>query len=514
MKHPRHFLWNLLVLFAGTILLHAQTTQAPASGAQDQQERPEQWSLKGLSLPGETRATAQDTPACPNNICPGLGNAFYLPTINARTINSGGTIFLRDRKLGSCAALYDQKANNRDFNSDDSMAHLVSKSMSEAELSGSYQSSVLSMSGTAKVMSGYSADITTTFHSTHMDIFVITHSVDLQQDSRCMSQANLDPAFLARFQSLALISTPAERNSAAWDPYIRFLKDLGSHIVIQQLIGSRFQQWESSSSTDSDIETTLKAKACAEAEGTGAGGWSVAGCGAYDSEERKRAMRAQAESRRVILGGTDAARAALTKDVNKKNLDDFIDAALKGNQPVRFVYKPIWYLLYAIYEPACASAGAGSDACKNLQRAVTLEAAYEDWTAVGCSPAADGHGWLYQWMRIAGTTSLGINTYECMVSKMGCYTSDDCHLGGAGSVCYCYGQSCIDQGEKITDPTTTSPMFRGRVRGNKEGSYNEGVNNSCYYTWGPQCKCDSGWSGGLPLRAIYSQSAPAMKQAP
>lgn len=508
MKHPRHFLCSLLVLSGCTIFLHAQTAQPPSAFAPNQQVRPEVWSLQGLSLPGETRTKVQSSPACPNNICPGLGNAFYIPDVNARSVNTGGRIFFRNRKLGSCVVLSEAKYNSRDFLSDDSMQNLVFTSMAEASLSGSYQSAALSMSGTAKMMSGQRSDITTTFHSTHMDITVVTHSIDFQNDSRCFSQANLDLNFLTRFQSLALIAPGQERNSASWDPYVKFLKDQGSHILWQQLIGSRFQQWNSSNSTDSDIAATLQIKACAEVEGTSGGGWSVSTCGGYSSEQRQKAMRAQTESRRVILGGTDTTRNALTKDVNKQNLDAFIDSSLEGNQPVRFVFKPIWDLLYGIYEPACATAGKGSAACNNLQRAVTLEAAYEGWQAVGCPPQPDGRGWLYQWMRVAGTTSQGINTYECMVSKMGCYTDDECRLGGAGSVCYCYGQSCIDEGDPIKDPTRDTPLFRGRVRGSREGSYNEGVNNSCYYTWGPQCKCNTGWSGGLPLRAIYSQSAP------
>src|SRR5947209_15038956 len=204
MKHSRHFLWNLFVLFCCTSLLHTQSKPS-ASGAQDQQESPEVWSLQGLNLPGETRTKVQSSPACPNNICPGLGNAFYIPDLNARSVNTGGRIFFSDRKLGSCVVLSEAKYNSRDFLSDDSMQNLVFTSMAEASLSGSYQSAVLSMSGTAKTMSGQKSDITTTFHSTHMDITIVTHSLDFQNDSRCFAQANLDRDFLTRFQSLALI---------------------------------------------------------------------------------------------------------------------------------------------------------------------------------------------------------------------------------------------------------------------------------------------------------------------
>lgn len=35
--------------------------------------------VRGLYLPKAVRAQVQDSPACPNDICPGLGNGFYLP---------------------------------------------------------------------------------------------------------------------------------------------------------------------------------------------------------------------------------------------------------------------------------------------------------------------------------------------------------------------------------------------------------------------------------------------------
>jgi hypothetical protein len=273
---------------------------------------------------------------------------------------------------------------------------------------------------------------------------------------------------------------------------------------MQQMIGSRFEQWESSMSSDSEIENTLKAKACAEVEGVqSGGGWSVKGCAAYSKEEKEKALKTQSKSLMVVMGGTEETRAALTKNVNEENLNKFIDSAANGSQAVRFIFKPIWDLLIAIYTPGCSASGKGSTDCKFLQRAINLQAAYEGWTAVGCDVKKDNTGAIFQTMQVDSSTSQGINTYRCRVSKTGCRSDDSCHLGGAGSVCYCYGSQCIDQGDKLSG----TDMFRDKVRGDQSGSYNEGVNNSCYYKFIAHCNCDTSWAGGLPDRNLYLQAA-------
>jgi hypothetical protein len=370
--------------------------------------------------------------------------------------------------------------------------------MSEANLSGSYNTAVLSMSGTAQAMAGYSSSLTSTFNSTHIDVTVITQAADFRQSTDCFTDKNIDPAFLRAFQSLAAIDKPS--SDGQWSPYVLFLKSYGSHIMIQQQIGSRFQQWESSASTDSDIAKTLMVKACAEVEGVGTGGgWSVNTCAAYSSDEKKKALQVDTQSQRVILGSTDAARAAITKSLNQATLDQFIDGASQGTEAVRFMFAPIWELLQLIFQPPCASAGKGSPACANLQRAINLQAAYEGWSAIGCPYLVDGRGQPFQSMVANAADTLGISTYGCQAWKTGCRTDDDCHLS-AGSACYCYGSGCITQGDAIAQ------TFRDIVQGGKSGSYDEGVNISCYYHVFAHCDCHSDWAGGLPARMIYQQN--------
>ncbi|OPX95998.1 MAG: MAC/Perforin domain protein [Syntrophorhabdus sp. PtaB.Bin006] len=485
------------ILLAALFLFFASLTCA---ASEELAGRP----LRSLDLPGAEIVKVQKSPACPEGICSGLGNAFYLPRMNALSVKTGGNSFFVKSKLGECARLSKVSQNSRSFETADSMEKLSSYVMAEADLSGSYHTAALTVKGSVEAMTSSSSNVTTTFHSTHMDINVTTHSIDFQQDSTCFSESNIDKSFLNHFESLALIDPSQVGSASSWQPYVQFLSDQGSHIMMQQQIGSRFQQWESSVSTEYDLENKLKAKACAQVEGTqGGGGWSVKGCAAYSKEDKEKALKTSSKSLNVVLGGTGTSRANLTKEVSKANLDAFIDSATKGDQATRFIFKPIWDLLISIYTPPCSRDGKGSKACANLQRAVNLQAAYEGWTAIGCPKEVDGKQQVYQTMKVSGNTTLGINTYECWLSKTGCRSDDSCHIGGWGSVTYCYGPDCIDSGEQI--PGTK--MSKNKVRGNQEGSYKEGVNNSCYYKK-VRGYCDTSWLGGLPERTIYQQSTP------
>jgi hypothetical protein len=479
----------------------------PAIGQANRAAEPKS-AVGGVFLLGAKRAADQQSPACPGDICPGLGNAFYLPSQNSMSINSGGAVFFADRKLGTCAVVSSASVGARDFKTADSMEHFIDNTMAEANISGSYTSAALSVKATAQAMTGSSTDIKTTFHSAYMDISLITSTVDFLQDSQCFTAKNLDGDFQKRFEALAPIDPKKAGDAAQWTPYVNFLQSVGSHIMMQQQVGSRFQQWESSDSTASDIATTLQVKACAEVEGTaGTGGWSVNSCGSYSNDQKNAALKTTTSTKRVILGSTDAARRDLLNEVSAANLTKFIDGANTGSGAVRFLFKPIWDLLYGIYQADCTAKG--SPACANMQRALNLQAAYDGWTAIGCPQLGD-----YQFMATDSTDEYGISTWRCVAAKTGCRSDDVCHLGGAGSVCYCYGSGCIDQGDAIPSRSGSGTQtFRDKIRGSQQGSYSEGVNNACYYHFGAYCDCDTNWAGGLPDRNVYQQSVPSALQA-
>lgn len=449
-------------------------------------------------------------PACPKGVCTGLGNGFYLPTDTTDSIISGGTEVFIDRSLGNCATWHNSESSSRNFEQTDSMENLVDQEMSSFGLTGSYKTKVLSVAGDVQLKTKHASDITDTFHSVHMDIKMGKHVVDFKKDpNTCYTASNLNGKFLKQFEALPAMSPSNVGNSTQWAAYVTFLRTFGSHIMTQQVIGSRFQQWESSTLKDEKIEDTLKAKACAEVEGTSAGGgWSVKGCAAYNKKEKLEASRFTAEDKVIVMGGSLEARGDLIKDRTKENLDAFIDSADSGSQAIEFRFAPIWEVLVVTYQQECqrqlSKKMVPAPACENLQRAVTLQAAYEGWTAVKCERLVDGRKAVYQTMEIAGTNALGINTYQCTLSKTGCRTDDDCHLSFWTSTTFCYGAGCIDEAQQQAKGEVSK---RDRVRGNQEGSYNQGVNQSCYYK-AVSGRCQSDWAGGLPTRQLYVQSAP------
>lgn len=454
----------------------------------------------------DAAAASMQSLACPNGICRGLGHAFFLPAINGFDPPSAGNDFFVDARLGSCASLSPPDGSaTRQFQNSESMEELTRKTSSSFELSGSYTTARLTARGSVSAMTGADTSTTQRMTSTHIDITTPTRTVDFNQRGRdCFAKDNVDPSDVQQFEALPLIAAGRAGQQGQWDPYVAYLQRLGSHIQVRQVLGSRFQRWESSNASTSDILNILKAKACAGVEGKNPSnaGWSVDGCAAYSSEQRERAMQTHSEWRQIVMGGTPRTRVALTQDVTKESIDAFIASGARGDQPIRYGFKPVWELWIQIYSPPCSS-GSARD-CEHLQRAYNLKTAYEGVLAIGCPELTDGRGGVYQSIAPAGEpNSLGIQAYGCFAERTGCRSNSDCRAGGAGTACYCYGASCLDQGEGIAG----TDLLRTRVRGSQEGGFRQGVNNSCRLRGGigNTCSCNTTWSGGLPRRDLFRQ---------
>ncbi|WP_163132375.1 hypothetical protein [Agarivorans sp. Alg241-V36] len=462
--------------------------------------------IRSVQFPNQKLKDKQSSEACPDNVCPGLGNAFYLPSINTLSLLKGGKVFFKDTKLGTCASVSAVQQASREIATYESMEKMVNKVMTSADLSGSYNTAVLSAKGSVNAMTGSDSTLSSSFHSSILDVTLVKSSIDFIHDTNCFGLENIEPSYLDDIGSLPMIEAKNVGDPNIWGQYLSFMQSVGSHIMMQQMIGSRFQQWESSESQSSDIQNTLSAKACADVEGVSAGGgWSVNSCGAYSKDEKEAAVKQQATTKHVIFGGSDEARANMLKEVSKETLDAFIDSADKGTQAVRYTFKPIWELLMEVYRSQCEKRGKGSKACDNLQRAFNLQATYDGWTAIGCEQRKSSSGAIYQQMVIVSTVD-GLQTYGCEAPKTGCRNDDSCHIGGTfGTQCYCYGPDCLDRGDQV--PFTKN--FRDKVVGSKSGSYNQGVNNSCYYKFGAYCDCDAKWAGGEPYRYLYLQGRPS-----
>ena len=463
--------------------------------------------------------TAQTSAACPGGVCGELGNGFFLPDKDpVKGTLVGGKEFFRNRHLGvdsgqqrSCAQLASVGESSTDFRNAESMEELTRNTMTEFGLKASYSSARLTAQTSVNVLTGTNSNITTTFNSTTMDITIQKYAVTLRHNSYCFSAANVDPAYLAKFEALPMIVRSRVSDPGSWAPYVNFMRTWGSHVMTEQRLGSRYQQWVSSTSSQTDVQRTLQARACAKVEGENPGtdptgkdkrGWSIESCTRHDRASRERTRNTQFKEQQVLRGGTRAARNALLTGVTEEKLKNFINSAEDGDEVIRYGFKPVWQLFFDLYQEQCGRDNQpNSGACRNMQRAYNLQAAYEGWIAIGCPPEQDARqiGALYQGMQVADTTAQGLNIYQCWVDKTGCRSHRDCWSGRGEAQCYCYGPSCIDSGVLAVPPD----LRRNTVRRNRAGGYRDGVNNSCYLN--VSCYCSTGWAGGEGVRYLYRQ---------
>ena len=475
------------------------------------QASPPATGMLGSQAPSHTVAPIPDTSGapkgniCKGGVCPGLGNAFYLPGFNVLSHFTGGSVILEERRLNRCAVFSEVAQATRDFNFRHDTASTMSSMSTEANVSGSYDQLDLTLDATVKTATGYDATTTTDIQALTLDVTFQRGVLDFIQDGDCWSADNLTTEFVDAFKALPNVKSP--HLAASWAPYVAFLRAWGSHIMVQQTLGSRFQQWESTRAASKVSQKTLAAKACANVEGVTAtdGGWSVKGCAAYSDDERRSSLSVSTNQAQNILGGTVETRQALLKDVSKDSLDAFIDSADEADEAILHKWTPVWVLLAKVYGSVCSASD--KSGCADMQRALNLEAAYEGWLAVGC-PQVVARKQSIQYMRVASTApDTGLQTYGCWAKKEGCIADADCSNGGAiGTVCYCYGGGCVekDKAQPINNPKAPTG-YRNKIRSDQSGSQASGVNQSCWYPFLASCRCEAGKRVGLGNRYLWLQ---------
>lgn len=415
--------------------------------------------------------------------CPGLGQGFYLNSLNAASILSGGAQVFTKVGLDNCATFNTLALANSAFSYSSSTQQLVRNLQAQTSISGDYKSLSFSMEGTVSASTGFSLSQDSTISTSVMEKSFTNGVIDLTKNSECQGPTALSEQFLKSLQELPVsITDPSSFNS--WQPYVSFLKAFGSHVVVQLSIGAKFQKWGSIASSSVASQETLQAKACFEVEGTsGSSGWSVETCAGYYEDEKRAASQVSANSKTNIVGGTASTRAALLNENNPKTLADFINSAANADEAIAHRFTSIWDIVsFAFINDASM-----------LQRSENLRAAYDGWMAFGCPLLHSGTVTYQKFQAMPGSVGEVVK-YGCWNKKQGCSSDDDCHLGGAGSVCYCYGNSCIH-----VDSTN-----RGVVRTGQTGSYDQDINNSCYYKFFAHCNCDTMKIVGLGDRFIWS----------
>jgi hypothetical protein len=183
-----------------------------------------------------TAAHATDlTPACPNGVCPGLGQGFYLPDTNLldNKANSGGRAVFKDVRLGGCANLIDQQSSFRSFQTYDTASQLTEALNRGIDAKAGIPVQQANVGATVDVTTGHTSLQTETFNSVVLNIEFVNQVVNFNRTSACLSPENLDPSFQAAFEALALPNADQAGESFTWAAYTQFLRNWGSHFQIQ-----------------------------------------------------------------------------------------------------------------------------------------------------------------------------------------------------------------------------------------------------------------------------------------
>ena len=260
------------------------------------------------------------------------------------------------------------------------------------------------------------------------DIYALKESMVFSQ--HCINTLPLSKAFLDDFQKLpAKIADPNNKND--WLPYDTFLTTYGSHIVTEINRGSRLRQWTFASSTEKYSERDFNVRACVDLSDD-TGSLDVNACTDITSEEKESVKKMTMSDTLVLKGGTSETRAKLREKRSAEDIQEFMKEAETSPGNVLYKFTSVWQILKERY------LGTNDD---DLARSLNLEAYYSAVLDFGCTSSKDGSVSL-RWMEQNSASK--IPEFSCKIAALGCQSDNDCHIGGAGSVCYCYGSSCVD----------------------------------------------------------------------
>jgi len=441
------------------------------------------------------------------------------------------------------------------------VTELINKISSSSKIKGSFPVQAVSLAATISAVTGSTSTKTENVQTNQLTYTISDKGIKLKSEFM-NNPANLQSAFYDKLKSLPIkVANP--NNSADWRPFNSFLTTYGDHVITSATYGANISIFNSIANATDDYEKILRVKSCIEANMDGNnpdpskpaffGGikdnegnvmlddsygnpyfgentyMSLEGpggdvCAAYDSSIRKRAESTTTIFRAYISGGNAKLRNELvtiyanrTKGQpsipTREQLEAFINSSTEGTKAIKFEYVPMWDFIIGLHlNEYLIDLANGTEKTKLLgtnvsnedilQIATNLEAAYV-YNKLDCQQLrpVDGSGRTqpYQEMRaIPGATG---DDYGCWAARTGCrHNSTDCHSDPIG-YCKAYGPTAFDKGVEFPGGNDN---FRTKIRGSKEGTTNEGINQSCSWSiMGGGCVCNKAWSGGLRDRYLW-----------
>jgi hypothetical protein len=414
----------------------------------------------------------------------GLGMAVYLPNENFQSPQLDPIRWFVPQD-GCVESAKNPDVYHEDFHDYASMQQFVTSSSTSITGGSSYKSAELSLTSTASLVTGFSSDVEKDFYSTALR--KVQKAGKKSYSPRCMN--DLKSGIEIQLQALPTSGDDVKDDDnvdyALFPQYREFLTTHGSHIVTSNVFGAAFYTYASTTTKRKNIERLTSAGACLALEKkAGEKPGHVVMCANYTKTEREEASKMAFQTEMFSAGGNSALGRRAVMDPTSAKLELFFNSTLdeSDGQPIESTYQPVWLVLLAINQPKCVKGDAV--ACSNVQRAYLLEATYQGLMAYGCSHETSSNNHTYQVLKYKKKIS-GARAIGCWQKKTGCTESgSDCHVGGAGTVCYAYGASTFEPKQ-----IANTGEYYTVVRLHHAGHYGTGINQVCTYHGFRKCRC-------------------------
>lgn len=419
----------------------------------------------------------------------GIGQGFYIPDLSIIEDNGFGKSIFAEIPHECIQDVHSAVHRQEKTYYEDSQA-FYSSIGTESSLSGEVTTAggfTLggSLEAASKSIDSQKLDV----KGTSLDVYAIEKYSQLTPD--CITNLHLNENFQRDFVNLPkVIEDPSQLSH--WYQYNLFLKTYGSHVTKRLSYGSKYTRYLFTKSSEKISQEEFSIKACASVD---AAKVKLEACSQYSQEDYKRVSHFETSDTTTVRGGTIDSRAALMNEVTQELLEKFLKEAGNSDQAVSIQYESMWDFLKKRFHGT-----------EHFRKAVNLEAYYLGYLNVGCEPQSES-GYTLRRFRLVDDDPM-VPVYHCELAPLGCRSDNDCHIGGAGSVCYCYGSSCVRAQSGETDPRHAGKKNQRGMQRSQSGSTWEGLNNSCKYHIGIYCVCRGGWGGGWetiwPLSATFS----------
>ena len=253
-------------------------------------------------------------------------------------------------------------------------------------------------------------------------------------------------------------------------------------------LGARLQQFATTRNTSSYDEKDFMLRLCLDFVGNFFGKINISACSGFSKEQLESSSKFDMNIATFVRGGDPNLRAKLQVNLDPSTIEQFIASAQTAANPIQYGFTPVWELINQMDTPF-------SDM---YYRALNMKAYYSGYLEYGCPKKVANNGFVLQQL-VEVPDERG--RFQCELAKEGCRTDSDCHIY-LGSMCYCYGDTCV-KNDKHGRPQSQTK---------KTGNYRDWVNTSCSYRVGVYCGCDKPSYGDVitswDSRSVTLQSQP------